>query len=256
MAGESARDVARRKRERAEALQRSAAAYERGAEGEEWTATALSVLPPEWVVLHDLRWPGRARANLDHVAVGPGGVYVIDSKYWSGTLSTRGGVLRQNGRSRASTVASCAAAGRAVAEVLPGLRVQPVLCFTTAEGLDARVDDVLVCTTWSVAQLLRSRPTVLGPEQVREVAATLSHLAPARVPAARVGTPYPQRRAAAARPAASAPARRRKRGPGLGRTAMTVLAGAAMVVVLRSQPELLTAGVDWFAGWWAGLATA
>jgi hypothetical protein len=37
------------------------------------------------VVLHDLAVPG-SRANLDHLAIGPGGVFVIDSKHYRGRL--------------------------------------------------------------------------------------------------------------------------------------------------------------------------
>jgi Nuclease-related domain len=33
-----------------------------------------------WAVLHDLAVP-RSRANIDHLVIGPGGVFVIDSKH-------------------------------------------------------------------------------------------------------------------------------------------------------------------------------
>ncbi|MFC7725319.1 nuclease-related domain-containing protein [Nocardioides sp. GCM10028917] len=79
-AGESAYDVARRQREQAARLERSAALWEQGAAGEVAVATALAALPAGWVVLHDLAWPGRQRANLDHVVIGPGGVFVVDAK--------------------------------------------------------------------------------------------------------------------------------------------------------------------------------
>jgi hypothetical protein len=38
-----------------------------------------------WVVLHDLALP-KSRADLDHLMIGPGGVFVIDSKQYSGRL--------------------------------------------------------------------------------------------------------------------------------------------------------------------------
>lgn len=64
MAQESAREMARRQRERAERLAQSAEAWERGADGEAATARALDALPPsEWTVFHDVRWPGRQRAT-------------------------------------------------------------------------------------------------------------------------------------------------------------------------------------------------
>jgi hypothetical protein len=36
-------------------------------------------------VLHDLAVPG-SRANIDHMVIGPGGVFVIDSKQYRGRL--------------------------------------------------------------------------------------------------------------------------------------------------------------------------
>lgn len=74
-------------------------AWSAGADGEEQVADALTGLEQlGWVVLHDVAWPGRPRANLDHVLVGPGGVLVVDTKNWSGTVAVdaaRG--LRSNG---------------------------------------------------------------------------------------------------------------------------------------------------------------
>jgi hypothetical protein len=61
-------------------------AWRRGAHGEQRTATLLRRLEPHgWVVLHDLAVPG-SRANLDHLVIGPGGVFVIDSKQYTGRL--------------------------------------------------------------------------------------------------------------------------------------------------------------------------
>lgn len=94
MAGESAREFARRQREKAERHARVADMYERGADGESATALALDTLQTHgWKTFHDVRWPGRQRANIDHIAVGPGGVFVIDSKNWSGDVRVVGEVL-------------------------------------------------------------------------------------------------------------------------------------------------------------------
>jgi hypothetical protein len=60
----------------------------RGAGGEQATAVILDTLPSRrWVVLHDLRIPG-SRANIDHLVVGPTGVWVIDSKTTRATVTT------------------------------------------------------------------------------------------------------------------------------------------------------------------------
>ena len=42
-----------------------------------------------WVVAHDLQ--GRF-GNVDHLVVGPGGVYLLDSKNWSGEVSVANGL--------------------------------------------------------------------------------------------------------------------------------------------------------------------
>jgi hypothetical protein len=62
--------------------------WQDGAFGEQWTAKSLRPLEARgWVVLHDL--PGE-RGNLDHVVVGPGGVFLLDSKRWRGSTTVSG----------------------------------------------------------------------------------------------------------------------------------------------------------------------
>jgi hypothetical protein len=57
----------------------------RGAAGEAATAALLGSLGRRWVVRHDLGVPG-SRANVDHVVIGPTGVWVIDSKAYRAPL--------------------------------------------------------------------------------------------------------------------------------------------------------------------------
>jgi hypothetical protein len=177
MAGESAREIARRRREKAERLTRVADAYEKGADGERQTADALAMLPAAgWFVLHDVRWPGKRFANIDHVVIGPGGVFVIDSKAWSGRVEVRDGVLRQNGYKRESAVSDAAEAALAVAERVPGLdpyAAKPVLCFVGGHHLEGWARDVMLCTPQNLVAMLLSRPVVLDGPTVRR---TLLHL--------------------------------------------------------------------------------
>jgi hypothetical protein len=63
-----------------------ARSWRRGAAGERRTARWLGRLPHDgYVVLHDLALPG-SPANVDHLVIGPSGVFVIDSKQWSGQV--------------------------------------------------------------------------------------------------------------------------------------------------------------------------
>lgn len=173
MAGESARESARRLREKGERLQRMAEMYERGQVGEEATAAVLAQLPPgDWAVLHDLHWPGRTFANVDHVVIGPSGVFVIDSKNWSGEVRVRDDVLRQNGRKRETAVAGAAEAALAVSSLTQFVtpqQVHPVLCFVRDEPVTGWARDVMVSSTTTLLDMLLSRPPVLSPEQCRLV---------------------------------------------------------------------------------------
>jgi hypothetical protein len=106
-------------RRRLEYKEKELYAWRQGAEGERRTGAVLASLQAQgWVVLHDLHWPGRPFANIDHIAVGPAGVFVIDSKNWTGSVLVRDGVLRQNGSRRTEQCEGAAAATAAVAAYL------------------------------------------------------------------------------------------------------------------------------------------
>ena len=219
MAGESARKMSER-------LARRAERYRRGAEGEEATGEALTgLVPTSWVVIHDVAWPGRKLANIDHVVIGPSGVFVIDSKNWSGQITVEGGVLRQEGRARVSTMRSAEAARTAVAALVPAEiseHVHAVLCFSD-EAPDASTDGVLICSTSTLLTLVTSRPRALTDESVRTVAASLRSLLPSATeprPAPLIRRPKP---------------RVRKRGSDR-RTVLSAVAGLAMAVILLLNP--------------------
>jgi len=58
--------------------------WARASRGELRVGAALTRLADDWVyALHDRRIPGR-RLNIDHIAVGPSGVFVIDAKHQPG----------------------------------------------------------------------------------------------------------------------------------------------------------------------------
>jgi hypothetical protein len=60
--------------------------WQRGAAGERRTARLLRRLTRDgYVVFHDLAMPG-SDANVDHLVIGPTGVFVVDSKQWSGQV--------------------------------------------------------------------------------------------------------------------------------------------------------------------------
>jgi len=63
--------------------------YRKGAEGEYLTAEALVNLPDSYAVLHDVTHPS-INGNIDHVVVGPTGVFALETKDWHGMVSLSG----------------------------------------------------------------------------------------------------------------------------------------------------------------------
>lgn len=98
LADEAARQRALAAAHRAEAVRADARAHLHavGDDGEAVVRALLAPLEREgWTVLHRRRWPGTRRADIDHVVVGPGGVFVLDSKNWRGDIRLAGGRLWQ-----------------------------------------------------------------------------------------------------------------------------------------------------------------
>lgn len=119
----------------------------KGAAGERRVADVIDALAPQVHALHDRGIP-RRRGNIDHVAITPTGVYVIDAKNYPGaTLSVQreGGwgrpvqeTLMVRGRRRNDLLAGLAAQLFSVEEALGGnpdlahVSVRGVLCFLGA----------------------------------------------------------------------------------------------------------------------------
>ena len=75
-----------------------AIAFRKGAEGEGLTADDLSNLPDTYSVFHDLTHPSIG-GNIDHVVVGPTGVFALETKNWKGHVSLSGpGILTVDGK--------------------------------------------------------------------------------------------------------------------------------------------------------------
>lgn len=219
MAGDSADEVARRAREKAEKLLRNAEMWEKGAAGERAVQELLAQLPAEWTVFHDVHWPGRSRANIDHLVVGPGGVFVIDAKNWSGSMQVRDGVLRQNGYRRDSAIESAKAAAAAVASLAPSLpssAVVPVLCFTGDAATDGALGGVVLCSADQLLQYLLRRPATMSQEWLDYLRFELdmSTRAATGPPAAPITLPPPPARSVAAAVRPAKPSKRvRSRSP-------------------------------------------
>lgn len=159
----------RRELERAERQQRAWAA---GAAGEAIVARKLAELEPlGWLALHDVHWPGRPQANLDHVLVGPGGVVVIDAKNWSGEVHLRNGVLYQGIYTRETDTSGALRQAASLAALLepPHRRlVQAWLCMVRQPDVRAVTSTgVKICGVDSLPEAVAALPVVLDSTAVK-----------------------------------------------------------------------------------------
>lgn len=77
-----------------------ARSWRRGAEGEEEVARHLAKLPTDrWAVVHDLTIGARG-ANLDHLVIGPPGVFALNTKHLTGRVTVYQRAFLQNGKKR------------------------------------------------------------------------------------------------------------------------------------------------------------
>jgi hypothetical protein len=78
-----------------DAVQKKQENYQRGAAGETHVGNLLKDLSDDYCVINDVTTP---HGNLDHVVVGPTGVFVLDTKAWRGVVTSAGnGELLLNG---------------------------------------------------------------------------------------------------------------------------------------------------------------
>jgi hypothetical protein len=116
--------------------------WQRGAAGERRTARLLDRLVRDgYVVFHDLAVPG-SPANVDHLVIGPSGVFVIDSKQWSGSVRQGAeGLAWHNHYPLDRTLEIVRWEARAISRLL-GTRAAALLCVHGAHvqggGLDAQ----------------------------------------------------------------------------------------------------------------------
>jgi hypothetical protein len=152
-----------------------ARAWRRGAVGERRTARLLAGLERHgWAVLHDLAVAG-SRANLDHLVIGPAGVFVIDSKQYCGRLRLDPSGRLWHGRyPLAPTLRAVSFEADQAALVLtdPDVVVVPIVAVHGAQVPWGKVvtDGVPVVAARRLPSMLRQLPTVLGPERVAGLA--------------------------------------------------------------------------------------
>jgi Nuclease-related domain len=170
----------------------STKSWAQGARGERRTAERLEkhLAGHPVRLLHDRRIPGRGRANVDHLAVGPGGVTVIDSKTHHGEVrvervgglfTDRHSILKIGGRDETKLIDGVERQVKLVSAALTrvgfgDLDVRGALCFPDPDGLPLRqlcVRGIVIDGAKPVAKLAR-RAGPLSADQVDQLAHQLA----------------------------------------------------------------------------------
>jgi len=141
---------------------RRLANFLKGAKGEEWVAHELSFLSSEYTVFNGLHL-GTGKQNLDHVIVGPSGVFVVETKNWKGSVEFKNGRLFAGGREPSRPPLRQVKA--ATAELVEWLAdsgcgefpIYSVLCFLGTELPEEvmNVNGVVVCKGERLVGVLR-----------------------------------------------------------------------------------------------------
>lgn len=153
-----------------------------GAEGEGRTAAALEPLAAEgFRILHDLPIPG-SRANIDHVVIGPSGVFVIETKSFGGKLQIRGGDVYVAGRRKTAMLDEVRREVAVVASILAddlerlGIEVTPLICVHRAElpFFRSKAQDIAILSPKAVVNRLRKAEALMSPSDIERLAARLT----------------------------------------------------------------------------------
>lgn len=161
--------------------------WSRGARGEQVVARRLAarLVDADVVLLHDRRLP-QGRANFDHIAIGPAGVLVIDTKNLRGSVRRAGHGSGQRlcvgDHDRTTLVTAAQRQARSLARVLAAegfahVPVRAALCLARPHSLGLRssttVRGVLVGSPERIAGRARESGA-LTPERVCAVALVLA----------------------------------------------------------------------------------
>jgi hypothetical protein len=160
--------------------------WARGADGEERVGDRLVRLcpPPAVLILHDRRIP-KSRANIDHIAVTPNGVWVIDSKRYKGKVAISKPLFGQArltiaGRDQTKLVDGLARqvdlVNNQMLALEPRIPVQGALCFVDADlPLLGKLNfnGYLLLYPKQLAKRLNA-PGPVSPERVQELALALA----------------------------------------------------------------------------------
>ena len=139
----------------------------KGARGEEVVAGLLARLPDDWHVFHDFE---AGRYHVDHVLIGPAGVFAVETKNWRDSVTLESGELIVGGHVPSHPpIAQVTAESKAVKAALERAgwtgEVIPVACFAsgTFQGGFTRSGKVLVANAEAFVKWLAEQSAVRAP---------------------------------------------------------------------------------------------
>lgn len=139
--------------------------HDRGAQGEEQVGGLLESLGGRgWHVVHDA---SLGRGNVDHILIGPGGVFTVETKSHPGPVRV--------GRMHGSVLAQAQAQRRAIEQIV-GEHVEPLVVFSRAwvDRPLSRRKGVRVVPARMLLSYVDRQPERLGPEEVERAQARLA----------------------------------------------------------------------------------
>lgn len=139
----------------------------KGARGEEAVAGLMARLPDDWHVFHDFE---AGRYHVDHVLIGPAGVFAIETKNWRDPVMLESGELIVGGHVPSHPpITQVTAESKAVKASLERAgwagEVIPVVCFAsgTFQGGFTKSGKVLIANAEAFVKWLAEQPAVRAP---------------------------------------------------------------------------------------------
>lgn len=177
--------------------ERDVAIKRSGAAGEAVLPRLLRCLPDSYTLLNGVPVPGW-RADIDHVLVGPTGIWAIEAKHHVGMVQCVGDAwgytrLGPGGVPREGHIGSPSQQVRRAADALErylrqrsrsrpgaGLEIQPLVVFTHPQvELDLEAPTLPILKASELQEFISRRPAKLAPDAAERIVAWLCELRPA-----------------------------------------------------------------------------
>lgn len=153
----------------------------KGARGEESVARTLNRLPANWHVFHGVEARALAAgggADIDHVVVGPNAIFAIETKNWSGRITTEDNTILCDGeppdRDPLDQARNAAASLREQLQAAstPTPPIIPILCFcgdARPTGLTG-LAGVMICNEEQLCAIMEKHQDTPMPDACRAAA--------------------------------------------------------------------------------------